>query len=112
MTVEQMKQLIEASRELPTMPEYKCHKVVKALKIEAIAQVEVTIDVIDAILEEFKSEEIVAAVLYSGDKRIPVNVIYMNKHKPEVGGYFVVYDDGYKSWSPAKAFEDGYTLIQ
>jgi hypothetical protein len=36
---------------------------------------------------------------------------YMAKHKPEVGGYFVQYDDGYKSFSPAKAFEEGYTRI-
>jgi hypothetical protein len=36
---------------------------------------------------------------------------YIAKHKPEVGGYFVVYDDGYKSFSPAKAFEEGYTRI-
>jgi len=28
---------------------------------------------------------------------------------PVVGDYFVQYDDGYKSWSPAKAFEEGYT---
>lgn len=26
-----------------------------------------------------------------------------------VGGYYVEYDDGYMSWSPARAFEDGYT---
>ena len=36
---------------------------------------------------------------------------YYEKHRPEPGGYYVVYDDGYKSYSPAKAFEDGYTLI-
>lgn len=36
---------------------------------------------------------------------------YVSKHKPEAGGYYVVYADGYKSFSPAKAFEDGYTLI-
>ena len=28
-----------------------------------------------------------------------------------VGGYFVVYADGYRSWSPKKAFEDGYTKL-
>lgn len=28
---------------------------------------------------------------------------------PAPGDYIVIYDDGYKSWSPAKAFEDGYT---
>jgi len=27
------------------------------------------------------------------------------------GDYYVVYEDGYKSISPAKAFEEGYTLI-
>lgn len=28
-----------------------------------------------------------------------------------VGGYYVRYADGFESWSPAKAFEDGYTRI-
>ena len=35
----------------------------------------------------------------------------MEKHKPHAGGYYVVYDDGYKSFSPAKAFEEGYRLL-
>lgn len=35
----------------------------------------------------------------------------MAKHKPVAGGYFVVYEDGYESFSPAKAFEEGYTRI-
>lgn len=26
-------------------------------------------------------------------------------------GYFVQYEDGYMSWSPVKAFEDGYVRI-
>ena len=30
---------------------------------------------------------------------------------PEVGGYYVVYEDGYKSFSPAGAFESGYTPL-
>jgi hypothetical protein len=30
---------------------------------------------------------------------------------PTAGDYFIQYDDGYKSWSPAKAFEEGYTRI-
>jgi hypothetical protein len=33
----------------------------------------------------------------------------MHKHKPQVGGYFVQYRDGYKSFSPAAAFEEGYS---
>jgi hypothetical protein len=35
----------------------------------------------------------------------------MFKHKPEVGGYYVVYKDGYRSFSPAEAFETGYEKI-
>lgn len=31
---------------------------------------------------------------------------------PVVGDYYVRYDDGYESWSPAKAFEEGYTLLR
>lgn len=26
-------------------------------------------------------------------------------------GYFVMYQDGYESWSPTKAFEEGYTRL-
>lgn len=28
-----------------------------------------------------------------------------------VGGYYVRYADGFESWSPAKAFEEGYTRL-
>jgi hypothetical protein len=35
----------------------------------------------------------------------------MTKHNPQVGGYYVMYKDGYQSWSPASEFEDGYTRI-
>lgn len=38
-----------------------------------------------------------------------VDALYLKKHNPQVGGYYIVYADGYKSWSPAQAFEEGYT---
>ena len=31
---------------------------------------------------------------------------------PAVGGYYVRYEDGFESWSPAEAFEKGYTRIE
>ena len=31
---------------------------------------------------------------------------------PTPGDYIVIYADGYKSWSPAKAFEEGYTRVE
>ena len=82
-----------------SMPKYKCHKVVQAFQIEAISQV---------------IKDPGRWGLSSGSKdnlRIHVSPEYMEKHKPKVGGYYVRYADGYESWSPADAFEDGYTLI-
>lgn len=35
---------------------------------------------------------------------------WVAKHRPQVGGYWVQYEDGYESFSPAKAFEAGYIL--
>jgi len=36
----------------------------------------------------------------------------MERHKPQALGYLVAYQpDGYLSWSPAEAFETGYTQL-
>ena len=87
------------------MPKYKCHKEVHALKIAGI----------EPHNEHLKNGETelfgVITPAEDGFKGFRVGPDYMNKHKPEVGGYYVVYADGYASFSPAKAFEDGYTLI-
>lgn len=87
------------------MPKYKCHKVVHALKIKDIKiQNE----------EDPSAETDGSAVITPEEEEFSsfyVERDYMQKHKPEVGGYYVVYEDGYKSYSPAKAFEDGYTRI-
>jgi hypothetical protein len=42
---------------------------------------------------------------------IHVDGAYLLKHDPRPGGYFVEYADGYRSFSPAEAFEAGYTRI-
>jgi len=47
----------------------------------------------------------------AGLEDIPLTWEFMERHKPQRGGYFVVYDNGYESYSPAKPFEDGYTRI-
>ncbi len=36
---------------------------------------------------------------------------YIEKHDPQVGGYYVRYEDNYESFSPAEAFEKGYVEI-
>ena len=34
-----------------------------------------------------------------------------SKENPNQEGYYVVYEDGYESWSPREAFENGYSEI-
>lgn len=80
------------------MPRYQSHKQVWALKIKSISE--------GAQNDEF-------AVLAFDDERyapITVSADWHYSHKPEVGGYYVVYKDGYASFSPADAFESGYVL--
>jgi len=89
------------------LPQYQCHKKVWALKIisvELIARVEP---------EGCGSAGCQSAILTVGQgfEPIPVDESYVRKHNPVAGGYYVVYDDGYKSFSPAKAFEEGYVLV-
>jgi len=78
------------------MPKYKCHKTVHALKIEKVEQARAGLLLIPA---------------DEGYAPFNVDQAYADKHKPEAGGYYVVYEGGYTSYSPAKAFEDGYTRI-
>lgn len=91
------------------MPRYKSHKEVWALKIKRI---------VFLTSEEFTSDngpEPDGAMIYPeehGYAPISVKQEYVDKHKPEVGGYYVVYKGGYISFSPADAFEDGYALIK
>ena len=81
------------------MPKYRCHKEVHALKIKSV---DVTLD--NGITSIMPDDEGYASFYVSQD--------YVDKHKPVAGGYYVVYKDGYKSFSPAEAFEDGYELVQ
>ena len=76
------------------LAEWKCHKVVNAGKIMFLS----TNPRIAVIVEDRDGE--------------PCNVImpegWSARGMPGIGDYIVVYENGYKSWSPAKAFEDGY----
>ena len=79
------------------LPQYKCHKVVRAGVIcswHSCGFVSVEIKGTDTIIE------------------VEVGQKWIEKHNPESGGYLVVYEDGYTSYSPAAAFEAGYTLVE
>lgn len=80
------------------LPLYNCHKQVRAAKIMAI--------------DRGAGLTPSGAMLVFDDPNyapIEVSAEYMTKHNPQVDGYFVVYKDGYQSFSPAAAFEEGYT---
>ena len=79
------------------LPEYQCHKKVRAAKITGFRPNGNT-DFPDILLGEIGG--IVSC--------LPE---WQAKHQPKIGDYYVLYEDGYTSVSPAKAFEDGYTRL-
>ena len=91
------------------MPRYKCYKEVWALKIK-----DIVFDYQLAKLEGNRETDGSAKIYPEDGAYAPFRVDheYVSKHKPQVGGYYVVYKDGYKSFSPAEAFEKGYALMR
>lgn len=82
------------------MARYKCHKEVDAIKIAAIE------------IHEDKSATIAPA---HGENCSPFRTRagWAERWKGSETdlGYYVVYADGFPSWSPTKAFEEGYSRI-
>lgn len=78
------------------MPKYQSIKKVSALKMKELY-------VKDGIWKFTPEEE--------GYADIVLDSRYMEKHTPKIGGYYIVYKGGYKSWSPADAFEEGNKRI-
>jgi hypothetical protein len=89
------------------MPRYRCHKEVWALKIAAIE-----FDV-DKAREEDRETDGSATITPAepGFAPFKVDAAYVRKHAPKAGGYYVFYEGGYESWSPAEPFERGYTRV-
>lgn len=83
------------------LPAFVCHKTVHAFKVKSI--------------NYFKNlkNPLLGAELIPFDSNIAPRTVsqdYVDKHKPQVFGYYVLYLDGYESWSPAGPFESGYEL--
>ena len=83
------------------LPKYRCHKVVQAAKIVAMDYNALTNGRFLALENGTAPRHIVA-----------VDRDWIERHEPTEGGYYVLYEDGYASYSPAKAFEEGYTLVE
>lgn len=80
------------------LPRYQCHKVVHAAQIEAVT-----------CGEGLPPGEMTLRLAGVGD--VSVDEGWVRQHKPQAGGYAVVYNDGYMSFSPAEPFEAGYALV-
>jgi hypothetical protein len=89
------------------MDTYVSHKTVHAMRIEQIVdgQEEINGEVVG-----FGTCNLIGTDR-DGDVSINVPIEWVNHFKPEVGGYFVQYEDGYASYSPAEPFERGYTKV-
>jgi len=80
------------------MKKYKCHKEVTAAKI----------DLIQCML----GCETELVMQDDGSNKLVCNGDFVARHHPQEGGYFVEYEDGYQSYSPANTFKSGYTLVE
>lgn len=76
------------------IPKYTCHKEVRALKIESVTNNP------NGSMDLFFEDKVFASINIEDASKLP---------EPSAGWYYVVYADGYKSFSPEKAFEEGYT---
>ena len=88
--------------EIAKLPDYKSHKTVKAALIDDIIRGPQPVNKLHLLVDE----DIVVI------EKVPD---WMHRHQPMIGGYFVVYHAGtdreYHSYSPAKEFDEGYSLI-
>ncbi len=82
------------------MPQYQSHKKVWALKIAA--------------MEVFEDHQAKIAPADPGFDTFFTRPGWANRFEggEDDLGYYVVYSDGFSSWSPSEAFEKGYTPLR
>ena len=73
------------------MPRYRSHKIIHALEIKTVDGHRLSF------VEPFVD--------------IDADPAMFSRYTPVPGDRYMVYPDGYKSFSPKRAFEDGYTRV-
>lgn len=81
------------------MPQYRCFKTVSALRIQEVREVG---------YDSTTDENPLVAISFENPAFPPRTINLRGKPTPEAGWWYVQYEDGYISFSPAKAFEEGY----
>jgi len=74
------------------MPRYRSHKIIHALEIKAVDGHRLTF-------------------VETGFAPIDADPAMFTRYTPVPGDRYLVYPDGYTSFSPKKAFEEGYTRV-
>lgn len=82
------------------IPLYLGHKKVRALKIKSVT---------DAGTDTTTDENPIVVIEFEDSSFPPDRVNLRGKPTPAAGWYLVFYEDVYTSFSPTKAFEEGYT---
>lgn len=90
----------EEQEAMMELPKYQCHKRVWALKISGI--------------EFHKDKSATVAVKDEGYAPFKTRPEWYDRFKggEDDLGYYVVYEEGYSSWSPTAVFESGYTQVK
>lgn len=88
---------------LTEMPLYDCHKRVRALKIQSVRSK----------TDIRPGSPYTHSIIFEDGAYAPRSVTgdWVKSFDPQPGGYLVEYNDGYLSYSPAKAFEEGYNKV-
>jgi hypothetical protein len=90
------------------LPRWQCHKEVRAVQIAAIQTLADGTSVIapaDSDVARINTDA-------SWTQRFRLAQQQQAAHgQTGDNGYYVVYPDGYASWSPTQAFEEGYTRV-
>jgi len=82
-----------------SMPRYRCIKCVSAAKITTL------LTHVDGMLD-------LTLVGPDGEKfKTRMSADWNHKHAPDKGGYLVMHDDGYMSYSSPESFDAGFVLL-
>jgi|SRR5882724_7535287 len=83
------------------MPTYECHKKVHALEIAHVGNYK----------KNPEMGNLVRTLTFMDGTTRDVGDDLFRRYLPQPGDFYVVYEDGYESFSPRKAFLDGYKAI-
>lgn len=91
-----------------TLPQYVCHRVVRAAKI---------VDIYRNSSMPVAEKGAWRITVLNPESSTPRQVLEMDgrwvaQHQPQIGGYVVVFLDGHVSFTPADVFEHAYSKVE